>query len=116
LTPRYSLGVLPRRLDDPGDTGTMPVNQSGFWDLVDGGGAETRTLPDPSFVGQIVDIFLSATGGGSIAITADSDIDQSGNNVMTFDTVGEHLRLIGIADGAATKAWRVVQANGVTLA
>lgn len=98
---------------DPGDGNAIPVTRSGYVPLVTGG-AETRTLADAAAPGLTLDLYLK-TDGGDCVITAASDIDQAGNNVMTFDTVGEHIRLTSIEDGADYE-WRVVANDGVALA
>jgi len=97
---------------DPGDAGAIPVTASGEVALVTGG-AETRTLAIPTFIGQQIDLFFK-TDGGNCAITAASAINMAGNTIMTFDNAGEHIRLVGI-DIGGTRYWRVVCNDGVGL-
>jgi hypothetical protein len=86
----YSLGVEPRQIPDPGDAGAIQINQIGYVRLVTTG-AETRTLADPSFIGQVMDLFFD-TDGGDCVITAASPINQNGDTIMTFSDVGEHIQ------------------------
>lgn len=109
----YVLGVEPRQIDDPGDAGTIPGNQSGYVRLVTAG-AETRTQADPSFFGQILDLFFE-TDGGDCVVTASSPINQTGNTIMTFSDVGEHIRLCGHQNATDGWEWRVVCNDGVAL-
>ena len=106
-------GVRPRILPDPGDAGNIETPQSGAMLLVSGG-AETRTLDDPQFLGQQLDLFFK-TDGGDCVITADSAINQTGNTIMTFADAGDHIRLVGGRDGAGAYEWRVVANDGVAL-
>ena len=108
-----AIGVKPRDLGDPGDVGNIETPQSGFVKLVTGG-AETRTLDDPQFLGQILDLFFE-TDGGDCVITADSAINQTGNTSMTFADAGDHIRLVGGRDGAGAFEWRVLANDGVAL-
>lgn len=113
LTPRHAIGIEPRNLGDPGDAGNILTHQSGYVLLVTGG-AETRTLDDPQWEGQILDLFFE-TDGGDAVVTADSAVNQTGNNTLTFADAGDHLRLVGARDGAGGYEWRVVANDGVGL-
>jgi hypothetical protein len=108
-----AVGVEPRQIDDPGDAGAISVNQPGYVQLVTTG-AETRTLADPSYIGQVIDLFFY-TDGGACVITAASPINQTGNTTMTFEDVGDHLQLKGHYNPTDGWEWRVVVNDGVTL-
>ncbi len=108
-----ALGVKPRDLGDPGDTGNILTPQSGFINLVTGG-AEVRTMDDPQFEGQVIDLFFE-TDGGNCVITCDSAINQNGDTIMTFSDIGEHIQLIGGRAGGGAREWRVVANDGVVL-
>jgi len=97
---------------DPGDAGAIAVTNSGSCPIVSEG-AETRTLADPTFAGQILNLCFK-TDGGAVTITAASPINQTGNNTMLFEDEGDNLVLIGCNDGADIE-WRVVANDGVTL-
>lgn len=111
---RHALGIEPRNLGDPGDGGNIQANQAGYVALISSGGAETRTLDDPQWEGQIMDLFFE-TDGGDIVITADSPVNQTGNNTLTTQDAGDHLRLVGARDGAGGYEWRVVANDGFGL-
>ena len=112
----YVLGVEPRELADPGDGGALAATTTCFVALVSAHASpgETRTLGDPLFVGQELDLIFE-TDGGDCVVTADSAVNQTGNNTLTFADAGDHLRLIGARDGAGAYEWRVVANDGVGL-
>jgi hypothetical protein len=97
---------------DPGASGAIPVIKSGSVSIVSGG-AETRTVADPSFVGQTLNIGLK-TDGGTVTLTAASPVNQTGNNTLAFADVGDHLMLIASEDGSDIE-WRIVANDGVAL-
>jgi len=106
-------GVEPRQVYDPGDAGTIPTNQA-FYCLLITAGAETRTLPDPTWIGQefVLSFFYD---GGDCTITASSPINQAGNNTMLFEDVGAYLRLCGHYNPTDGWEWRVIVNEDVTL-
>ena len=109
-----SVGVIPEIIADPGDAGAIDVSTSGYCELTTGG-AETRTLADPVFRGQILDLVFVSDSGDCV-ITAASPMNQTGNTIMTFSDVGESIRLMGHYN--ATDGWEWVAislANGVAL-
>ena len=71
-------GVSPPSIDDPGDTGTIDTSRSAFCELTTAG-AETRTLGDPAFKGQLFDLTF-VTNGGDCVVTTSSPTNQTGNN------------------------------------
>ncbi|KKL18423.1 hypothetical protein LCGC14_2475640 [marine sediment metagenome] len=107
-------GIEPVKIPDPGDAGTVEVSHPGFCELTTAG-AETRTLPDPAFRGQIID-FTFIVDVSDCVITASSPINQSANTQMTFADIGDHLRLIGFWNATDGWEWRVVANDGVSLA
>tara|TARA_Y100000310_G_scaffold283894_2_gene306199 strand:- start:337 stop:708 length:372 start_codon:yes stop_codon:yes gene_type:complete len=109
----HAVGVEPRNLGDPGASGNILTHQAGFINLVTGG-AETRTLDDPKWVGQKLQLNFE-TDGGNCVITADSAINQTGNTIMTFADAGDHIELVGARDGAGDFEWRVIANDGVAL-
>ncbi len=105
--------ALTADLTDPGDTGAIPVTDSGKCDLVTAG-AETRTLAAPTYVGQMLLLSLK-TDGGDCVITCATTINQTGNNTIMMDDAGDALLLVAKANGA-NKRWSVVSNDGCTLA
>lgn len=106
--------VEAREEADPGSGAAIPVLYSGHVPLTVGAGAETNTLADPTFVGQKLLIFCDANGGGTRAITAASDINVTGNNIVTFNATGEMIELTGITDGGAL-VWSVTAIDTAVL-
>jgi hypothetical protein len=109
----YAAGVEPRSIADPGDTNTLDTEESGYVEFVTGG-AETRTLADPAFIGQILDLFFR-TDGGDLTITASSQVNQATNTSLVAQDVGDHLRLVGHYNPTDGWEWRVLANDGWTL-
>jgi len=107
------VGVEPRQIDDPGDAGVISTNQPGYVLLVSAG-VESRTLGDPHYIGQIIDLFFYHDGG-TVTITASSPVNQTGNTTMAFADVGDHLRLCGHYNPTDGWEWRIVCNDGITL-
>lgn len=100
-------------ITDPADAGAIPVGEgSGSVSLVSAG-AETRTIADPAFTGQILNLGFKTDGGDCVVTTA-SPVNQTGNNTLTFADVGDNIVLIGSPDGADIE-WRVLANDGVGL-
>jgi len=99
-------------ITDPGDTGAIPVTNTGYCPLVTAG-AETRTLAAPSFIGQELLLYLK-TDGGNCVVTCATTFNETGNNTATFADTGDSLRLSAVEEGA-TLRWRCAVADGHTL-
>ena len=97
---------------DPGASGAIPFIKSGSVSIVSAS-TETRTLADPSFVGQTLNIGLK-TDGGTVTLTAASPVNQTGNNTLAFADVGDHIMLIASEDGSDIE-WRVGANDGISL-
>lgn len=110
---RNARGVEPEDLGDPGSAGNILAHRSGYVKIVSGG-AETRTLDDPVFLGQELHLFFE-TDGGTVTLTTDSAVNQTGNNTLSFADAGDHIMLVGARDGAGDYEWRVVCNDGVGL-
>jgi hypothetical protein len=91
-------------------TGGQIGSRGGFMAIVTTA-AETQTLGDPGGPGQFLMLYM-LTDGGNCVITADSDVDTSGNNVMTFEDANDFLLLYSIRDGTATYRWQIILNNG----
>lgn len=109
----YALGVEPQTIPDPGNAGTFDVSRSGYCELTSAA-AETRTLPDPTFRGQILDLVF-ITDGGDCVVTASSPVNQTGNNTITFTDVGEHTRLVGAWNATDGWEWKTIVNDGAAL-
>ena len=79
-----------------------------------GAGAETNTLPVPSFQGQALHLTVSTIGAGTRAVTVAASINAAGNTVMTFTAAGDWIKLEGVRVGAHMR-WRVMANDGVAL-
>mgnify|MGYP001599360997 CR=1 FL=1 len=106
-------GVEPVVIPDPGSAGTIDTSHSGYCELTSAG-AETRTLSDPAYRGEVVDLVF-VSDGGDITMTASSPINQAGNNTLDFSDIGEHIRLVGFYNATDGWEWRVVANDGVVL-
>lgn len=108
----YSRGVEPEAIADPGNAGAIAVSRSGYC-LIVTAAAETRTLARPTFVGQTLDLIMKTDGGDGV-ITVTGTINATGNNTITLNDTGDHVRLVGSQSGT-TLQWRVVVNDGSTL-
>ena len=70
-------------------------------------GAETRSLPDPTFVGQQLDIVMVATGG-NCTITAVSPVNQTGHTTITLSAVGGFSRYVGKYNPTDGWEWQLI--------
>ena len=86
-------GVEPVVIADPGNGGTFDVSSTGIIEVTTAA-AETRTLPDPVFRGQQIDIVMVVDGGDCV-ITASSPVNQTGHTTITLSAVGGFIRLVG---------------------
>jgi hypothetical protein len=107
-------GLEPAVQPDPGNGGALEVSRPCIIEISTAG-VETRTLPDPSFRGQAIDLVMVADGGDCV-IAANSPINQAGNNRITLDDVGDHVRLVGKYNATDGWEWSVVCNDGATLA
>lgn len=103
----------PGEIADPGNAGAIPVTGSGVCPLVTGG-AETRTVADPTRVGLRLTLFF-LTDGGDCVVTFASPINVAGNTIGTFADATDYLDLFSVRDGAASFAWKVGANDGVAL-
>jgi len=101
-----------RVITDPGNAGALPVTASGYCALVTGG-AETRTLAAPSFIGQELLLYMK-TDQGDCVVTCATTINETGNNTITFANTGEAIRLTAVEEGS-TLRWRCAVADGAAL-
>lgn len=109
----YAAGVELDEIADPGAGGAIPVSRSGYVLLVSGG-ATTRTLAVPTFIGQRL-LLICKTDGGDNVITVASAFNASGNTLITMDDVGDTIELVaGIGTAGAFK-WNQAFTNGPTL-
>jgi len=100
---------------DPGNAGAISVLASGQCSLVTGGAA-TRTLAIPTFVGQTL-MLAFKTDGGDCVVTVASDLlyaASAGHNIITFANVGEFIKLEAVENGAALQ-WAVIAISGAAL-
>lgn len=86
-------GVEPVVIADPGNGGAIDVSRSGIIEITTAG-AETRTLADPVFRGQQIDIVMVVDGGDCV-ITAASPVNQTGHTTITLSAIGGFIRLVG---------------------
>lgn len=100
-------------LSDPGNGGALPVGYFGNCAMSALVGATSRSLPSPSFAGQILCLSV-ATTGGTITVTASGAINQAGNTAMAFNAPENSITLIG-ASVAGSLRWRVLANDGVAL-
>ncbi len=99
-------GVELKLIPDPGHGGAIDVLQPGFCELSTVA-AETRTLGDPTFRGQEIDLMMVKDMGHCV-ITSASPVNQAANTTITYQDVGDHLRLVGFYNATDGWEWRVL--------
>lgn len=99
---------------DPGTGGTIAVTKSGLCAMTSTAPAQARALPNPTFIGQEVQL-LHAVDGGSLVVTAAGPINQTGNTVMTLAEVNDWIVLKGVELAGGVMRWRVLANDGVAL-
>lgn len=111
------LGMVPNFengwVDDPGDAGLINAAHNSIVEIVTAG-AETRTLKDPLFSGTILTLTMK-TDGGNCVVTAETAINQLGNNTLTFADANDQITLVSIPNGASAYKWSIIATDGVAL-
>ncbi len=92
-------------IPDPGDAGAIPNYLTGVVELVSAT-SETRTLAAPVRSGLMLTLCFK-TDGGDCVVTCATTVNITNNTIITFDTAGECIVLISIADGS-TYRWRAI--------
>ena len=101
------------RVLDPGDGNSIDTRYSGVCEIVTAD-AETRTLPDPTYLGQKLTIHMQ-TDEGDCVITASTAINQTGNNTITLGAVDDLIVLESVEVSSGTYKWRVTGNDGAAL-
>ena len=100
---------------DPGTTKKIRADRDrAVIPIVSGASLETGSLADPEIMGQELTLCFKTDGGGNRVITADTAINETGNNTLTFSDAGEMIALRAIQDGTSI-VWRVMANDGVAL-
>lgn len=118
--------VIPRALEagehlisDPGNAGTIRVGSRmmSVCRLRSTSGAETRSLAQPTIVGQMLCLCLDTNGGSSVAVTLTGSSGRRGSsynaasvtalNTLTFDAAAEYAMVQAITSGG-TLLWALV--------
>lgn len=100
-------------IPDPGAGGTIKSDRQFAVCELTTVAAEARTLADPEFPGQRLSLVLRVDGGDA-TVTADSPINQTGNNTIVAGDAGDSIHLVGIRDGDDLE-WRVLMNDGTAL-
>lgn len=110
----HDLSKAFKTVADPGDAGAIPVTgyERGQCPIVTGG-AETRTLADPTYAGQELLVYMH-TDGGNAVITSASAVNATGNNTITFADASDVLDVVAV-ETAAGLVWRVRSSDGAAL-
>ena len=102
------------RIADPGDAGSVEVTRAGYCAMV-AAAAETRTLPAPTGVGQLLALtsaVATAVNTITVSLSPTTDTFDGTNNTAVFNANGETLILMGIALSATDIQWRIVENIG----
>ena len=100
-------------LADPGDTGEIPIDRSGYVAIVTAG-AETRTVADPQFIGEELLLYMK-TDAGDATITFSTAFSEAGQTVVVFSDVGQFMKVVAVESGSSI-VWRVTAQQEAELA
>ena len=104
---------LTNNIADVASGAAIPVTASGKVELDSTGGACTRTLAVPTFIGQQLLLSMKTDGGDCVVTVADPHIDGT-NNTITFNDVGDTVLLVAGISGAGF-VWRLAFNVGAAL-
>ncbi len=106
----------PSKKKDPGDAANI-VHDSGlrYISFDTGASGETGTLKDPTSDSSLLILHCKNHGGGDRVITADSAVNQTGNNTLTFGADDDLIVLASVEDKTSGYRWQVVENDGVGL-
>jgi hypothetical protein len=115
INSKQASGASTNTIADPGTGVAIPVTASGVCPLTIGSaGAESNSLADPTFMGQMITIVADTVGSGTRAVTAASVINGANNTIMTFNAVRDQIVLQAITVAGALK-WSIILNISVTL-
>jgi len=115
--PRYDIGLGdPSRFSTTDKDVLGDIEEYGATYLIKSAGAETRILPPPTEVGQMM-ILCMHTDGGNVVVTAPNSTvyNQTGNNTATFGDEGDSMGLVAVENATHGLHWRVFFNDGVAL-
>lgn len=100
---------------DPGAGGTIVCDRNQQLVEIVTAAAETRVLADPDQPGVLMSITMK-TDGGDCVISA-TPINQTGNNRITLNDVGDTVVLLAIAAAGSNSAfrWKLIANDGASL-
>lgn len=101
---------------DPGSGGAIKPLPEAWHNVcnIRSAGAEARSLADPTVEGQWMSLGY-VVDGGTVTVTSDSPVNQSGHTSLVFEDIGDHLLLHATRNAPTTLEWRVVSNDGVTV-
>ena len=106
--------VSPIEIPDPGDGGIIDVSGSGYVNLKTSGN-ETRVVPRPQFIGQILQFHLSEGGSlGNVSLQFSVNFNlivSPQGNTFAIGVQGDYAIFIGCYDGT-NLLWRIVWRSG----
>ena len=109
------LEAIVTALADPGTGAAIPVTKSAHVALTIGSaGAETNTLAIPTFIGQRMIIALDVVGTGTRVVTVTGNVNQTGNNTLTFGTARDAC-VLEATQVAGALVWVITANDGVGL-
>lgn len=101
------------QLLDPGNAGTIDRRGRNLaFVSLESAGTETRTLPAPTSVGQIVTLAMKADAG-DITLTVTGGYDEGGTTSFVFSDPGQYLTLVSIESASGTFVWRILGSSVV---
>ena len=98
---------------DPGTTKKIRADRDRAVIPLVSAAVEPRSLANPEIMGQEITLCFK-TDGGNLTLTADTAVNQTGNNTLLFEDAGDMIALRAIQSGA-NLVWRVIENDGVAL-
>ncbi len=97
---------------DPGSGNAIAVTESGTVAITTGG-AEGRSLADPTFAGQRLSISFDVDGG-NLTVTAANNVAQGASTSLLAEDAGDYLALEGVTIAGVLR-WRTLANDGWTV-
>lgn len=94
---------------DPGPGGRIRVPLSPAYVGLRSAGAEMRFLEDPRATGLFLTLAMEVDNGD--ILVSGSPLVNSGDGEMTFNTVGDYVKLVSVNVGGDLR-WRIVGQHG----
>ena len=98
---------------DPDDGNALASDLTGTIRLVSVGANETRSLAQPVKVGLHLTLTFETDAGDIVVTVGNPGYDEAGTKLLTFNNVGEWVKLESMMSDTGAFVWRLVAHEGV---